>query len=393
MALLVTASLTSVVNGQNYSDQYRNSPKEGVVTSGKVPNLEVYDDSGKALKLQKLCNGQYTLLVMGCLTCPEFRQMHPSIEAINADYAALGVQTYFVFKSLRHPELDGYVEPQNISERLLMVEEIKELLGGKITWLVDGIENQMALELRSGSRSAYLVSPQGEIIQGWAAPAEQPIRRALTQAVGEPAKVTSADQLNLPTYQRAQRRTNIDSDTSIQRGDGLVIVETTPHNPEETFYVKMRAEADTTLLESGTGRLALGFFPDPIHDAHWNNLATPMKYTITLPEGVTASPQEASAKRGKGDSDTEPRQFWVDIAGASPNDKIEVTYHYYGCAPGMCEMFTHTYTIELTPESHGASTFGFNKGQRGNQSGQNSQNRNRANASTNATRQTRTHNR
>lgn len=92
----------------------------------------------------------------------------------------------------------------------------------------------------------------------------------------------------------------------------------------------MRAEASSELLNTGNGKLALGFFPDPIHDAHWNNLTPAMKYELELPQGVKATPQEATAKKGEGNSDTEPRQFWIDIGGASPSDKIELTLHYYG---------------------------------------------------------------
>ncbi len=378
-AILSVLTLSAqVVN----SDLYRNNPKEGAVTSGALPDFVAYTDKGEAVKLRDICAGHYTLLITGCITCPEFRRINPTVEAINVDYAPLGVETYFIYKSLRHPELDGYVEAQNLSERIMMVERIKEILKGDIPWLIDGMDNNIATTLRSGSRSVYLVSPSGEIINGWASPLEIPMREALTKAVGAPKKVTSPEELNLPPMERNARRKNVDSDTTIERTDGLAIVKTTPHNPDDIYYVKMRAEGDAALLESGTGRLALGFFPDPLYDAHWNNLAAPMKFTLELPDGVKASPQSATAKRGEGDSDSDPRQFWVDIKGASPGDKIVVTYHYFGCTPDICEAFTHTYTIELTPQGQGASTFGFNKGSRGtqNRAGGGGQNRSRTNS-------------
>ncbi len=362
LSLMISAIFNIELFAQVNSDLYRNTPRGGVVTSGQLPDITAYSDRGEQLQLRELCRGGYSVIVTGCLTCPEFRREHPTIEAINADYAPRGVKFYFAYKSLRHPELDGYVEAQNISERLAMVERAKSTYGGVIEWIVDDMSNNLSQSLRSGSRSIYIISPEGEILNGWSSTNEQAIREALTRLVGAPKRVTSAEQLNLPPFERAQRRTNVDSDTTIERGDGLVIVKTTPHAPEDIYYVKMRAEADASLLESGTGRLALGFLPDPIHDAHWNNLATPMRYTMSLPKGVKANPATASAKRGRGDSDSEPRQFWVDIKGASPGDEIEITYHYYGCTPDLCEAFTHTYTITLAPEGQGASTFGFNKG-------------------------------
>ena len=46
-----------------------------------------------------------------------------------------------------------------------------------------------------------------------------------------------------------------------------------------------------------------------------------MKYKLELPDGVTADLAEASANKGTGDSDTEPRQFWVNIdSNGKPGD-------------------------------------------------------------------------
>lgn len=368
LALLILACLLALnIAAQNYSDLFRNTPKGGPISSGKLPELTAYNHKGEQLKLQDICADKYTLLVMGCITCPEFRKLHPQIECISEDYSSKGVQFFYVYKNLRHPELDGYVEAQNISERMLMVDNIKKILGGKVSWLIDDMNDNISQTLLSGSRSVYLISPKGEISTAWAKPEENSIRETLAQLVGTPKKTTTPDKLNLPESSRVQRRPNIDSENTIERGDGLIIVKTTPKNPEDTYYVKLRVEADEQLLSTGSGRLALGFFPDPIHDAHWNNLAEPMEYVITAPKGIKLSPAKAKAKKGQGDSDEQPRQFWVDIKGASPKDKLEITYHYYGCTSDMCEALTHSYTIELTPQAKGSSTFGFNKGQRANQ--------------------------
>ncbi|MFI3330692.1 MAG: hypothetical protein R3Y38_02690 [Rikenellaceae bacterium] len=363
---LLISLLAAQIHAQNVNNLTRNVPEGGVLSSGMLPNLVAYTSGGEKISLRDLCKDKYTLIVTGCLTCPEFRRAHPTIEAIAADYKRKGVQFYFVYKTLRHPELEGYVEAQKISERLIMVEHAKKKLGGEIEWIVDEMDNNIATALRAGSRSGYLISPKGEIINAWGSPQEQAMRSALTRVVGAPSKVTRVEELNLPAFERVARTKNIDSDISIMRTDGLTILKTTPQNPDDTYYVKMRAEADESLMSTGKGRMALGFFPDPVYDAHWNNLTPAMKYVLELPEGVTASPHEATAKPGKGDSDSEPRQFWVDIKGAKPGDVMKITYHYYACAPGMCEAFSHTYTIELTQEQKGARTYGFNRAGRMN---------------------------
>ncbi|MEO6788262.1 MAG: hypothetical protein ABI318_19235, partial [Chthoniobacteraceae bacterium] len=93
-----------------------------------------------------------------------------------------------------------------------------------------------------------------------------------------------------------------------------------------------------------------------------NNLTPPMKYLLQLPNGVTATPAEASAVKGTGNSDTQPRQFWVDVkANKTPGD-MKLTLYYYGCTPDMCKALTHEYTIHFAPENRGANTYGFNRG-------------------------------
>jgi hypothetical protein len=351
-----------------YISQYANVPEGGVVTSGELPDLNAFSANGNPLKLKKLSKGKYTVLSMGCLTCPEFHKAYTGIEALNVDYAPKDVQFFFVYKSLRHPELDGYVEAQNISERLLMVKEVKKKLGTKVPWIVDAMDDNIRIALNSGSQSVYLISPEGKIVKGWGKLKEQELRQMLSDKVGAASTLTTIKDLDLPVVKRYEKRLNEDTNTTIHRPEGLNILSIEPKNPEDTYYVKLRAEADRNLIETGNGKLVLGFFPDPILDAHWNNLTPPMKYVLELPEGVIASPQEASAKKGPGDSDTEPRQFWVDIKGATPADKIELTFHYYGCTSSMCMALTHKYTINITPEDNGSRTFGFNKGKQSNNS-------------------------
>ncbi|CAH8282006.1 ribonuclease BN (tRNA processing enzyme) [Mariniflexile fucanivorans] len=361
----------------NYISQYANVHEGGVVTSGKLPDLNAFSEHGDPLKLRELSKGKYTVLAMGCLTCPEFHQAYTGIEALNVDYAPKDVQFFFVYKSLRHPELDGYVDAQNISERLLMIKEVKKKLGTKVPWIADAMDDNIRMALNAGSQSIYLISPQGEIIKGWGKLKEAELRQALSDKVGTANTLTTINDLDLPIIKRYEKRSNEDTNITIHRPEGLNILAIEPKNPEDTYYVKLRAEADRELLETGNGKLGLGFFPDPILDAHWNNLTPPMKYVLELPEGVTASPQEASAEKGAGDSDTNPRQFWVEIKGAKPSDKIELTLHYYGCTSSMCKALTHKYTINITPENKGARTFGFNKGnQQENQKGNQKDNNN-----------------
>lgn len=346
------------------SGQY-GSRRGSVLRDTALPDLNAYSADGKQLKVRELCSDKFTVLVAGCLTCPQFHRGYAEIEAACKDYLPKGVQFFYFYKSLRHPELNGYVEAQNMDERLLQLAKAKETLGTKVPWIADTIDNQLRDGLRSGSNSMYLISPDGNIVFGADRLDGPSLRGALTKHVGDVTNPTRASDLNLPRLARQRQPENVDSETQVARPDGLVIVATTPKNASETYYMKLRAEADADLLKTGTGRLFIGFYPDPIHGVHWNNLTKPMKYSLTLPSGVKATPTEASAKRGPGDKDVEPRQFWVDVEGDSPGASFELSMHYFGCTDTMCKALTQEYTVQLKAANMGSSTFGFNRGPRG----------------------------
>lgn len=81
---------------------------------------------------------------------------------------------------------------------------------------------------------------------------------------------------------------------------------------------------------------------------------------------MKATPSEASTKKGPGNSDTQPRQFWVDIQSDSKFSDIQLRLDYYGCTPDLCLPLTHQYSIQLKAEDRGSRTFGMNNGSKGN---------------------------
>lgn len=70
-------------------------PAGGVLNSGALPDLSAYTADGEPIQIRALCEGRYTVLVSGCLTCPKFHQSYPAIEAASADYAIQGVGFYY----------------------------------------------------------------------------------------------------------------------------------------------------------------------------------------------------------------------------------------------------------------------------------------------------------
>lgn len=364
---LFTPQLASAQNGERGRQGQNARPGGGgrqpiVLSEGKLPDTDAFTADGKPIKVRDLVKGKYTVLKTGCLTCPEFLRAYADLEATAQDYADKDVQFYYVFQSLRHPERDGYVQAQNMSERFLQLAEAKKKLGTSVPWIADTIDDSFRVAMKTNSNSIFVISPDSEIVYAADRMNGDGLRQALAKLVGPVENPTSARDLDLPQMPRI-RSINLTNDIRVERPDGLVILSITPAKPLDTYYVKLRAEAEPALLETGKGRLFLGFYPDPIHDAHWNNLTPGMKYVLDLPEGVSADPTSAEANRGPGDSDTEPRQFWVNIDSDTTPGDIKLALHYYACSPGMCKALTHEYTIAFKPEDKNSRTYSFNRGQ------------------------------
>tara|TARA_R110002072_G_scaffold42064_19_gene118506 strand:+ start:94000 stop:95037 length:1038 start_codon:yes stop_codon:yes gene_type:complete len=334
-----------------------------VLDAGRLPDLQAFTEDGTPISLRELASEGYLVLKSGCLTCPKFHASSREFEAAAVDYEPMGVTFYYFYKSLRHPELGGYVEAQNLEERLLHIKEARTNLGTRVPWIADSMDDSLRVGLRSGANSVYLVSPEGEIVYAAGEYDAEAFRDALTKAVGEPKERTSVQDLNLPRLER-NRQINETTDIRVERPVGMTILEIQPVSPEDTYYVKLRAEADRELLRSGGGKLFIGFYPDPIHGAKWNNLTSPMKYVLSAPDGSTVTPAEAVAHRGEGETDTEPRQFMIDVSDLEPGATMKLSLHYFGCTDDFCKPLTHEYLIRLAAEDRAASTFGFRGGER-----------------------------
>ncbi len=124
LALLTVAKLATSTFAQPAAPA-RGGFANSVLSSGPLPDMDAFTAEGEPLKVRELVAGKYTVLSGGCLTCPQFHQGYREVEAMHADYADKGVQFFYFYKSLRHPELDGYVQAQNMNERFLQLEEAR----------------------------------------------------------------------------------------------------------------------------------------------------------------------------------------------------------------------------------------------------------------------------
>ena len=107
--------------GQGGQAQRQRPPRTPIVlTEGQLPDVDAHLPDGTPIKVRDLIKDKYTVIKTGCMTCPEFLISYKELEATAADYKKKGVDFYYIYQSLRHPEREGYVQPQNTKELSLI---------------------------------------------------------------------------------------------------------------------------------------------------------------------------------------------------------------------------------------------------------------------------------
>ena len=77
------------------------------------------------------------------------------------DYAPKGVKFYYLYKTLAHPGMSGYVAPFTLAERLMHVEQAEVQLGSRIPWIADAMTNELKHALGDMPNSEFISDPDG----------------------------------------------------------------------------------------------------------------------------------------------------------------------------------------------------------------------------------------
>lgn len=280
------------------------------------------------------------------------------METIYRDYAPKGVDFYYIYKTLAHPELNGYLEPFTLEERLMHVKEAQRTLGSEITWISDTMSNDLKHALGDSPNSEFVVDPTGKIVRmrAWSRPDE--LRRDLEQLVGPVENPTRVSDLNLKI--EAPPKVAASGVVPRVRVPGRMMpVKIEPQSSSQPFYMKLRAEVDQRFLREGEGILYLGFHPDPLYHVHWNNLVDPVKFEITAPDGITVSPAKGEGPKVKEVSDIDPREFLVNIKKSGDSQEpLQLAVRYFACndEEGWCVAISQEYSISLEPDRDGGRT-------------------------------------
>jgi hypothetical protein len=277
------------------------------------------------------------------------------LETVERDYSPKGVRFYYVYKALAHPEHERYVTPFTLKERLMHIEEAERRLGSRITWLCDGMSNDLKSALGGVPNAELLIDPEGRVARrrAWSDP--DALRDDLAELVGPVEKPTRVSDLELKTTPPPDTvATGIVPRIELPGGMRPLLIEPLLEDTKLPFYVKLRAEADAGLLRSGAGKLYLGFHLDPLYHVHWNNLAKPLEFELSVPETVRVSPPKGSAPKVQEPADADPREFLIDVRGGEAGP-LELTVRYFACddANTFCVPVTQRYVVHLEPDPHG----------------------------------------
>lgn len=268
------------------------------------------------------------------------------METVYNDYSKKNVTFHYIYKTLAHPERDGYLNPFTLEERLLQIQEAKRVLGTKIPWICDTMDNRLKHAFGNRNSSEFIIDPDGRLSvkRAWSDP--EALRKDLERLVGAVENPTRTADLDTEAATRGPAPTGVVPRLSLPVTTSAIVV--VPKPSDEPFYVKLRAEADQAALDGKAGKLYLGFHLDPLHKVHWNNLADPIHFEIEAPAGVTVSPASANGPKVATETDGDPREFLLDIDNGQ-SKLLVVTARYFACSDteGWCKPVTQRYEIRL----------------------------------------------
>ena len=236
---------------------------------------------------------------------------------------------YYVYKSLARPERDRLVQPVTIDERLKHAPDDRP-------------------------NSEFIISAEANILVSRSWSNTETLRADLKKFIGKTKAVTSPSELDRKTEAAPTSKIASGVVPRTEKPEGAMAVIVRPLSPksekeqaEETFYIKLRTEADRNLMNLGKGKLHL----DPVHTVHWNNLADPLHFEFKAPKEVKLSTSKGCAPKVKAPSDIDPREFLIEVDSSTGKIEhpLQLEVSYFACddEKGWCRAVTHHYEIEL----------------------------------------------
>ena len=251
--------------------------------------------------------------------------------------------------------------PLTLEERLLHVAEAKRKLNTQFQWICDSMNNDLKHALGDRPNSEFVVDPEGRIVvaRQWSDP--QALRGDLEKLIGVVPRPTSVADLDMkPLAPPKTAAKGIVPRLKLPTGMTPVFAKPIYSSNDEPFYVKLRAEVDDDYFRTGTGRLYIGMFPDPLYQVHWNNEAMPVIYEIESSDGVVVASEYGEGPEVDVKADADPREFLLDLCTDSENREpatFTIKVKYFACddAETFCKPVSQTYQVVIERDRDGGS--------------------------------------
>ena len=342
---------------QGGGDPFLRSPQmaEGRTIDG-WDSLSVHGTDGAPALLKDLVPQDGRLVIVnGCLSCPKFLISYSGVEAVARDYAKDDTTRFiYLYKTLAHPENNGYIQAFTLQERLAQATAANGRLKNAIPFFVDGMDNSALKALGNSPNSQVIVDSSGNILhsKGWSDGTA--LRKAMIAIAGPTETTTRVGELGLPSFKGVSRPEG-NVVPRVRPTEALTALRLEPAKSSEPHFVKLRAEVGRAALSNSNqqpSQLYLGFHLDPVHEVHWNNLVDPIAWSVSAPEGVTVHTTSGSGPQVKAATDTDPREFLLTIKDWQDQGPLTVNVTYYACSNGgeddakaFCRKVKQTYTV------------------------------------------------
>ncbi len=289
----------------------------GLSPGQKLPTVTLYQADGTSVPLGGK-KPHFTVYLAGCNTCQIFLGKVDSFEQIARDFTDCNVRFFHLHKGLVHPELRNLLDPYTLRERRLLIEQFGAELQSRIPWLVDGPEEKLSsIWGKAVPNLQLVVDPQGKIVHAseWGDPAA--LRQVLQSIFLGWQSAGTATSFSAETRFTPLRRADLRrSGTTWQHIDKPLympplVVEPVVDDPERSYFVKLRVEAERPTLKGKPGRLYLRFDLDPVYRVTWDPtqpIVTAQFRTPTpRPQLLQKLPAPARAVAG-----TDPAEWLLD---------------------------------------------------------------------------------
>ncbi len=272
------------------------------------------------------------------------------METVYRDYKDKGVQFFYVYKSVQHPEINNFVSACSIDERLKHIAEAKRRFKTDIPWICDTMNDAVKKAFGGAPNGEFVIDPAGKIIRKrfWSNP--KTLREYLVELIGPVDPVTTVVQL--PAAFRLDNRkiaSGVVPRIELPGRMSTLVVEP-DDDGDAPFFAKLRVECQRGLLgDSKSGKMYLGLYLDPLYKVHWNNLAGKIKLEIYAADGISVSETTLNGPEVTEEADVDPRQFLVDVDRGDVSDPLTIKVSYTVCddAETFCKDIEQSYVVSF----------------------------------------------